>query len=62
MTTHLRILLYPIGAKHSIYNALMAIINPGDEVIISIPYWVSYPELIKISGGKPVYIKTQEEK
>lgn len=49
------------GAKHSIYNALMAIINPGDEVIVSVPYWVSYPELIKISGGNPVYIKTKEE-
>ncbi|MCF6466293.1 pyridoxal phosphate-dependent aminotransferase [Clostridium sp. Cult2] len=49
------------GAKHSIFNALMAIINSGDEVIISIPYWVSYPELIKITGGEPVYIKTKEE-
>lgn len=49
------------GAKHSIYNALMAIINPGDEVIISVPYWVSYPELIKISGGQSVYIQTKEE-
>mgnify|MGYP000858733169 CR=1 FL=1 len=35
------------GAKQSIYNALLAIINPGDEVIIPVPYWVSYPELIK---------------
>lgn len=50
------------GAKHSIYNALMAIINPGDEVIIGIPYWVSYPELVKLSDGVPVYIKTNEEK
>jgi aspartate aminotransferase len=49
------------GAKHSIYNALMAILNPGDEVIIGIPYWVSYPELVKLAGGKPVYIKTVEE-
>lgn len=49
------------GAKHSIYNALMAIINPEDEVIIGVPYWVSYPELVKISGGKPVYIQTKEE-
>lgn len=50
------------GAKHSIYNALMAIINPGDEVIIGIPYWVSYPELVKLSDGVPVYIKTNEKK
>ncbi len=49
------------GAKHSIYNALMAIINPGDEVIIAVPYWVSYPELVKISGGEPVFIQTKEE-
>lgn len=49
------------GAKHSIYNALMAIVNPGDEVIIGVPYWVSYPELIKISGGEPIYIQTKEE-
>ena len=49
------------GAKHSIYNALMAILNPGDEVIVAVPYWVSYPELIKISGGNPVYIETKEE-
>jgi aspartate aminotransferase len=49
------------GAKHSIYNALMAILNPGDEVIVAVPYWVSYPELIKISGGSPVYIETKEE-
>ena len=49
------------GAKHSIYNALMAIINPGDEVIIGVPYWVSYPELVKISGGEPVYVQTKEE-
>lgn len=49
------------GAKHSIYNALMAILNPGDEVIIGIPYWVSYPEMIKLADGVPVYIKTDEK-
>lgn len=49
------------GAKHSIYNALMAIINPGDEVIIGVPYWVSYPELVKLSGGTPVLLHTKEE-
>lgn len=49
------------GAKHSIYNALMAILNPGDEVIIGVPYWVSYPELIKLAGGNPVLLHTQEE-
>lgn len=49
------------GAKHSITNALMAILNPLDEVIIGVPYWVSYPEMVKISGGLPVYIHTKEE-
>ncbi len=39
----------------------MAIINPGDEVIIGVPYWVSYPELVKISGGTPVFVQTKEE-
>lgn len=49
------------GAKHSISNALMAILNPDDEVIIAVPYWVSYPEMVKISGGTPVFIHTKEE-
>ena len=49
------------GAKHSLVNAFMAILNPGDEVIVSAPYWVSYPEMIKIADGKPVIIKTTEE-
>lgn len=39
------------GAKHSLYNALMAICNPGDEVIVPVPYWVSYPELVKLADG-----------
>jgi aspartate aminotransferase len=49
------------GGKHSIYNALMAILNPDDEVIIGVPYWVSYPDLVNIAGGIPVYIQTKEE-
>lgn len=49
------------GAKHSIYNALMAIINPGDEVIIAKPYWVSYPELVRLVDGVPIFVETQEE-
>ncbi len=47
------------GAKHSLVNAFMAILNPGDEVIIPAPYWLSYPEMVKISGGKPVFVNTQ---
>lgn len=47
------------GSKHSIYNALGATINPGDEVIILSPYWVSYPEMIKFWGGLPIVVQTQ---
>jgi aspartate aminotransferase len=46
------------GAKHAIFNALSALINPGDEVIIPAPYWVTYPELVRLSGGTPVFLET----
>lgn len=49
------------GAKHSLMNALTAILNPGDEVILPAPFWVSYPELIKLADGVPVIINTREE-
>ncbi len=49
------------GAKHVVYTALRAIINPGDEVILPAPYWVSYIELIKIMGGVPVVVTAGEE-
>lgn len=49
------------GAKHALYNAFQAICNQGDEVIIAVPYWVSYPELIKMAGAKPVMVETTEE-
>lgn len=45
------------GAKQIIYNALMASVNPGDEVIIIAPYWVSYPEMVKIPGGIPIIVE-----
>ncbi len=48
------------GAKHSLYNIFMAIINPGDEVLIPSPYWVSYPEQIKLAGGVPVFVECSE--
>ena len=44
------------GAKHSIFNALFATINPGDEVIILKPYWLTYPEVVKSVGGVPVFV------
>jgi aspartate aminotransferase len=49
------------GAKHSLVNAFTAILNEGDEVIIPSPYWVSYPEQVKLSGGNPVIFKTTRE-
>jgi aspartate aminotransferase len=48
------------GAKHSIHNALMAVCGPGDEVIIPAPYWVSYSDLVKLTGATPVVIPTTE--
>lgn len=49
------------GAKQCIANAFMAILNPGDEVLISVPYWVSYPELVKLADGIPVFVETEKE-
>ena len=49
------------GAKHSLINTFMAILNPGDEVIIPSPYWVSYPEMVKLADGVPVFLPACEE-
>src|SRR5699024_1953227 len=49
------------GAKHSLYNAFQAILNPGDEVIIPSPYWLSYPEMVRLGGGEPIFLNTKEE-
>jgi aspartate aminotransferase len=49
------------GAKQVIYNALIASINPDDEVIIPAPYWVSYPDMVLLAGGKPVIIDSSEK-
>lgn len=46
------------GSKHSIYNALGALIDPGDEVVLLAPYWVSYPEMVKFWGGIPTVVKS----
>lgn len=46
------------GGKHSLYNLMVALIDPGDEVIIPAPYWLSYPEMVTLVGGKPVIIQT----
>jgi aspartate aminotransferase len=47
-----------VGGKHSIFNAVCALVNPGDEVVIAAPYWVSYPDIVKYAGGKPVILET----
>ncbi|MEG4213205.1 pyridoxal phosphate-dependent aminotransferase [Microcoleus sp. S13_B4] len=46
------------GGKHSLYNLMMALIEPGEEVIIPAPYWLSYPEMVKLASGKPVIVRT----
>ena len=49
------------GAKHSCFNAILAAIEPDDEVIIPAPYWLSYPEMVKVAGGVPVVVNTKAE-
>ena len=49
------------GAKNSITNALLALTNPGDDVLVPKPYWVSYPEIIKLVNANPIFINTQKE-
>ncbi len=48
------------GGKHSLYNLMMALLNKGDEVIIPVPFWVSYPEMAKLADAKPVFVETTE--
>jgi len=49
-----------IGAKHSVYEAMQAVLDPGDEVLLPTPYWVTYPEAVKLAGGVPVNIRTDQ--
>lgn len=49
------------GGKQILFNAFMATLNPGDEVIVPAPYWVSYPEMVAINGGNPVFVNTKLE-
>tara|TARA_R110000868_G_scaffold8205_7_gene42700 strand:+ start:3665 stop:4840 length:1176 start_codon:yes stop_codon:yes gene_type:complete len=55
-------ILVSAGAKHSIFNALIALIDPDDEVIIPAPYWVSYPDMVILMGGKPVILDSDIDK
>ncbi|MGZ2468329.1 aspartate aminotransferase [Sinorhizobium medicae] len=49
------------GGKQILFNAFMATLNPGDEVVIPAPYWVSYPEMVALCGGTPVFVSTEQE-
>src|SRR6188508_23164 len=49
------------GGKQVLYNALIATLDPGDEVVIPAPYWVSYPEMVALAGGTPVIVDTKME-
>ena len=49
------------GAKQSCYNAVTAVCDPGDEVIIPGPYWLSYPEMVRLAGAEPVIVETTEQ-
>lgn len=50
-----------VGAKHALFNLALALYEPGDEVVIPAPYWVSYPEQVKLCGATPVFVDTTEE-
>src|SRR5690606_29337186 len=50
------------GGKQAIFDVCLALVNPGDEVVIVAPYWLSYPEMVKVAQGKPVIIEAKAEK
>ncbi len=53
-------ILVSCGAKHTLYNVAQALLDPGDEVVIPSPYWVSYPEIVRLADGQPVILETRE--
>lgn len=53
--------LVSCGAKHSLFNFFQAALDPGDEVLIPSPYWVSYPEMVRLAGGSPVFVPSEEK-
>ena len=60
LTYNKKQIIISTGAKQCLANAFQAILNPADEVLVPVPYWVSYPELIKLSGGEPVFVNCKE--
>src|SRR5579875_3770496 len=51
-----------VGGKHAIFNLVQALVDPGDEVIIPVPYWVTYKDVVNYAGGKCVFVETDETK
>jgi aspartate aminotransferase len=49
------------GGKHTLFNTLMALVDPGDEVLIPVPYWVSYPDMVRLAGGTAVFVQPKDE-
>ncbi len=49
-----------VGGKHAIFNLIQALVNPGDEVIIPVPYWVTYKDVVNYAGGVCVFVPTDE--
>jgi aspartate aminotransferase len=54
--------LITVGGKHIIFNSVQALINPGDEVVIPVPYWVTYKDVVNYAGGKCVFVDTDEDR
>src|SRR5690606_4846413 len=54
-------ILASVGAKHSLYNAMQALVDEGDEVLVPAPYWVSYPDMARLAGGTPVVVPSFAE-
>jgi aspartate aminotransferase len=50
-----------VGGKHAVFNVVCSLVNPGDEVVIPAPYWVSYPDIVKYAGGTPVFVPTRAD-
>jgi aspartate aminotransferase len=54
--------LITVGGKHVIFNLMQAVVNPGDEVVIPVPYWVTYKDVVNYAGGKCIFVETDEDK
>jgi aspartate aminotransferase len=54
-------IMVSVGAKHSLYNIFQALLAEGDQVVVFAPYWVSYPDMVRLAGGEPVFVETKEE-